>query len=76
MRLIMDIHHLNKLINEVKEKPKIISTNFFLLPATINEYIDSRRLFFIDAPNRLIFFCEEADFFYLYFFLIYQSPPF
>lgn len=70
MRLVKDIHHLNKLINEVKEKSQIVTTNFFLLPNRINDYIYERRLYFNDDPNSLIFFCEEADFFYLYFFLV------
>jgi predicted GNAT family acetyltransferase len=69
MNPVIDIFHFNILIKEAKSNGKRLISNCYLLPGEISKYINQHLMFWDSSSNGVLFFCEEKEFYFLYFFL-------
>ncbi len=66
LKPVSDLAHFNRLVQGRKSWEYM---NCYLLPEVIQGYIDKNRIRFLDDQDGVLLFCEERDFYYLYFFV-------
>jgi len=73
LTLVNDVNHFSYLVNASGQQGKRTISNCYLLPNDILHYTQQRKMFWSKLLNGIIFYCEENDFFYLYFYLLKEQ---
>jgi len=76
MESVIDIKHFSDLVKVPKSGGGKLISNCYLLPKDIEKYIHQGHMFWERFMNGMLFFCEETDFYYLYFYLIEKQNQF
>ena len=67
--LLRKINDFADFTRMVRKKTTWRYSNCYLLPETIQSYIARNQLGVLDDPNGFLIFCEERDFYYVYYYL-------